>query len=145
LPSAGTTRKTNSLGACVVIFASIHARDAFGLGYELRPLVQVGEGGIMNLSAKTWTVIHQVYDTVHNALWALGIAWVVFLLLHIPQMRDARVRAEVQRAQEISEENRSYCEKWGMRADTHEHIICTMDLNAIRAKVEQRIADDSSF
>jgi hypothetical protein len=73
------------------------------------------------------------------------IAWVVFLLLHIPQMRDARVRAEVQLAQEISEENKFFCEKWGMRADTHEHIICTMDLNAIRAKVEQRIADDTNF
>jgi hypothetical protein len=106
--------------------------------------VQVGEG-IMNLSPKTWTTIHRVYDAVHNALWALLIAGAAFLLLHIPQMRDARVIAEVQRAQEISEENKSFCEKWGMRAGTHEHLICTMDLDAIRAKVEQRIADDSNF
>jgi hypothetical protein len=79
------------------------------------------------------------------ALWALGIAWVMFLLLHIPQMRDARAIAEAQRVLEISQENKLYCEKWGMPAGTHEHITCTMDLDAIRAKVEQRIAEDSGF
>jgi len=89
------------------------------------------------------TIIFRVYDTVHMALWALLVAGTVFLLLHIPQMRDARAIAEAQQAQEIAQENKLYCEKWGMRAGTHEHIICTMDLNAIRAKVEQRIADDS--
>jgi hypothetical protein len=97
----------------------------------------------MQLSPNAWTIIHQVYDTVHMALWALLIAGTVFLLLHIPQMRDARAIAEAQRAQEIYQENKLYCEKWGMRSDTHEHLICTMDLDGIRAKVEQRIADDS--
>jgi hypothetical protein len=112
--------------------------DAFGLIYEPEP----GEG-IMQLSRNSWTIIHQVYDTVHMALWALLVAGTVYLLLHIPQMRDARAKAEAQRALEISQENKLYCEKWGMRVDTHEHTICTMDLDAIRAKVEQRIADDS--
>jgi hypothetical protein len=97
------------------------------------------------LSRNAWTIIHQIYDTLHNALWALGIAWVVFLLLHIPQMRDALAIAEAQRVLEISQENKFFCEKWGMRAGTHEHLICTMDLDAIRAKVEQRIADDGNF
>jgi hypothetical protein len=40
----------------------------------------------------------------------------VFLLIHIPQMRDARAIAEAQRAQEIAQENKLYCEKWGMQA-----------------------------
>jgi hypothetical protein len=97
------------------------------------------------LSRNARTIIHQIYDTLHMALWALGIAWVVFLLLHIPQMRDALAIAEAQRVLEISQENKFFCEKWGMRAGTHEHLICTMDLDAIRAKVEQRIADDSNF
>jgi len=97
------------------------------------------------LSRNAWTIIHQIYDTLHMALWALGIAWVVFLLLHIPQMRDALAIAEAQRVLEISQENKLYCEKWGMPANTHEFVICTMDLNDIRAKVEQRIADDGNF
>ena len=82
---------------------------------------------------------------VHMALWALLVAGTAFLLLHIPQMRDARAKAEAQRALEISQENKLYCEKWGMRAGTHEHITCTMDLDAIQAKVEQRIVEDNFF
>jgi hypothetical protein len=45
--------------------------------------------------------------------------------------------------QDIARENKRYCEKWGMQTGTHEHLICTMDLDAIRAEVEQRIADDN--
>jgi cell division protein FtsN len=99
----------------------------------------------MQLSRNAWTIIHQVYDTVHMALWALLVAGTVFLLLHIPQMRDAVATAKAQRVQEIAQENKLYCEKWGMRARTHEHIICTMDLNEIREKVAKRIAEDSAF
>jgi len=60
-------------------------------------------------------------------------------------MRDARVRAEAQRVQEVSEQNKLYCEKWGMPARSHEHVICTMDLDHIRQEIEQRIADDTSW
>ena len=97
------------------------------------------------LSRNAWTIIRQIYHTVHMALWALLVAGTAFLLLHIPQMRDARAKAEAQRALEISQENKLYCEKWGMRAGTHEHLTCTMDLDAIQAKVEQRIVEDNFF
>jgi hypothetical protein len=49
---------------------------------------------------------------------------------------------ERQRLKEISDENRFYCEKWGMKADTHEHILCTLDLQEIRARLQERIASD---
>jgi hypothetical protein len=90
-------------------------------------------------------MIRRVYDTVHMALWALLVAGAAFLLLHIPQMRDARAIAEAKRALEISQENNRYCEKWGMPAGTHEHIICTMDLDAIRAEVERRLVEENQF
>jgi hypothetical protein len=99
----------------------------------------------MYSSRNGWAIIRQVYDTVHMTLWALLVAGVLFLLLNIPRMLEARVIAEARRVQEISQENKLYCEKWGMRAGTHEHLMCMMDLDAIRAEVEQRIADDSNF
>ena len=99
----------------------------------------------MHLPRNSWAINHSVYDTVHAALWALLIAGTVFLLLHIPHMREARAIAEAQRVQKISEQNRFYCEKWGMPARSHEHLICTMDLDHIRQEVEQRIADESAF
>ena len=99
----------------------------------------------MHLSPDSWASIRSVSSTVHTALWALLISGTVWLLLHIPQMRDARARAEAQRVQEVSEENKLYCEKWGMPARSHEHVICMMDLNHIRKDVEQRIANDTSW
>ena len=86
-------------------------------------------------------VINSICHTVHAAIWALLIAGSVVLLLHIPEMRKGRAIAEARRLQEISEQNRFYCEKWGMTARSHEHVICMMDLDHIRKDVEQRIAD----
>ena len=99
----------------------------------------------MYLSHNAWTTIRRVYDIVHMALWALLVAGTVFLLLQIPRMREARAIAEAQRALEISEQNRFFCEKWGMRAGSHEHLTCTMDLGQIRREVEQRIAEENDF
>jgi hypothetical protein len=99
----------------------------------------------MNLSRGTWITIRRAYDIVHIALWALLAASVVVMIISIPRLSDARARAERQRAQEISEENKYYCAKWGMRANTHEYLICMMDLDDIRAKVEQRISEDTMF
>ena len=97
------------------------------------------------LSREAWITIRRVYNIVHIAFWALATAFVVVVIINIPRISDARAGAERQRAQEISEENRHYCEKWGMRANTHEHLICMMDLDEIRAKVEQRISEDMMF
>jgi hypothetical protein len=91
------------------------------------------------------TIIQRVYRAANMGLWALGVAFTLFLLLHIPQMRDARATAKARLEQEISEENRSYCEKWGLKANTHEHVICTMDLVRIRKETEQRIGDAMNF
>src|SRR5262249_6526226 len=84
------------------------------------------------LAVVSWATIRRIYDIAHAALWALAVATVVNMIINIPQISEARRRAELQRVQEISEENRFYCTKWGLRANTHEHLICMMDLDAIR-------------
>jgi hypothetical protein len=94
---------------------------------------------------ETASVIRSVYHVVHVALWAVGVAMVTYLLLHLPEMRDGMARAEARRIQEILHENSHYCEKWGMRAGTHEHVICMMDLHDIREKIEREMSDLNSF
>jgi hypothetical protein len=86
-----------------------------------------------------------IYHAVHVTLWALLAAWVIITVSNLPNISKARATAEWQRAQEIFEENRFYCEKWGMKASKHEHTLCTLDLQEIRSKVQQRIADDIAF
>jgi len=100
---------------------------------------------IMSLSREAWAVIRRVHNELNVALWAVGVAGMVYLLLHIPEMQDARARADAQLAQQISNENKLYCEKWGMPVRTHEHVICTMDLVRIRQETEERIADAMNF
>ena len=101
--------------------------------------------GIMNLAPTTWVTIRRVYGAVHAVLWALLAASALAIIFNFPRMLEARTVAERQRVQEISEENKFYCEKWGLRANTHEHVICTMDLNEIRERAEKRVVEDISF
>jgi len=99
----------------------------------------------MNLSRSAWANIRRIYNVVHTTFWALLAAWVAIIIVNIPRLQEARAAIERQRAQQILEENRFYCEKWGLGPTTHEHVICTMDLNDIRAQVEPRLVEDSIF
>lgn len=90
-------------------------------------------------------LVRRIYDRVEQILLILGIAMglvAIWAILHIPQGRE---RFERIRAQEISEENRHYCEKWGRKAGTHEYTLCTIDLYEIRQNQTKRISDDMIF
>jgi hypothetical protein len=87
----------------------------------------------------------RLYSLVHTALWAGLAVWLAILLNSLPKMSEARAVAERQRAQELIAENHFYCRKWGLVAGTHEHTICTMDVQEIRAKHEKRLTDDIAF
>ena len=81
------------------------------------------------VSSKAMTVVRQVYDWVESTLWAALLAF----------------RAESMRAPKIAAENRSYCEKWGMRSGTREHTLCTIDLQALRKSIQLELSDDGAF
>jgi hypothetical protein len=72
--------------------------------------------------------------------WAALAAWTLMLISSIPRMTQARAVAERQIA-----ENHFYCARWGLIANTHEHTLCTMDVQDIRARHEQRLTDDLTF
>jgi hypothetical protein len=97
------------------------------------------------LSPRTLKTIRLAYSTAHVFLWCLLAIWAAVLLFSIPRISEARAVAERELAQQISAENRFFCEKWGLRANTHEHVICTMDLNDIRARTEERLTEDRMF
>jgi hypothetical protein len=97
------------------------------------------------LSHANWTLVRKIYDTVRAALWALVAAWVVMFVIDFPRIVDAQRVAQRQLLQEISDENRFYCEKWGMKIGTHEHTLCTLDLQEIRAREGARVASDLTW
>ncbi len=97
-------------------------------------------------SAKPMVIVRQVYDWVESALWAALTAFVLYFLIHIlPDLPENAQRAASLRAASIAAENRSYCEKWGIKPGTHAHAACTMDLQALRRTIAQDIADDSAL
>ena len=94
----------------------------------------------------TLTLVQSIYDQVHLALWATLAAFVVFFLTFIaPRLPEAAARTERLRIQEISQENEEYCAKWQMGLGTKMHDQCVYDLQELRAKVENRIADQLDF
>jgi hypothetical protein len=91
-------------------------------------------------------LLSRIYDEVHAALWAILLAFVsYFIIFVVPKIPEARDRAEMRRAQEISAEHEWYCNRWGMGPGTAMHNQCLADLQQFRATVERRIADDSDF
>jgi hypothetical protein len=90
-------------------------------------------------------LVRRIYDLVEQVLLVSGIAMglvAIWAILHIPQARE---RFERIRAQEISEENSHYCEKWGRKVGTHEYTLCTIDLYEIRQNQTKRMSDGMIF
>jgi hypothetical protein len=85
-----------------------------------------------------------VYLAIERALWVLGPALILFMLLNVPAMRAAQEQAEVQLAADVSAENLEYCARWGMPAGTAQYLDCIRDLVAIRARAEQRLRDSTA-
>lgn len=94
--------------------------------------------------SKTMIIVRQVYDWVESALWAGITAFVIFFVIYIaPNVPEFAMRAEAIRAMNNAEENRTYCDKWGLKRGTLENLHCTMDLQDLRKKIEQDLADSS--
>src|SRR5438093_467162 len=68
------------------------------------------------------------------AFWGVCGALAVGAAVMIHNAPQVGAAAAGQRAAEIADENRAYCEKWGMPAGTRAHVRCTLDLDEIRAR-----------
>ncbi len=91
-------------------------------------------------------MVSRIYDSVHMALWAALLAFVLYFgAFVVPKLPEARAQAERLRVQETGAENNFYCDKWGMGAGTQAHYQCLLDLQAFRAKVENRFIEENEF
>jgi hypothetical protein len=94
----------------------------------------------------TLTLVQSIYDHVHLALWATLAAFVAFFLAFIaPRLPEAAARAEALRIHEIAQENEGYCAKWQMGLGTKMHDQCILDLQELRWKIQDRLADQLDF
>ena len=97
-------------------------------------------------SSGTLAIARSIYDYVQLALWAILAALVLFFLTYtVPRLPEFSARAAALRVQEISQENEGYCAKWQMGPGTKMHDQCISDLQELRAKVQNRFADQLDF
>ena len=102
--------------------------------------------GTLTKSNGTLALLQSIYDSVHLALWAILAAFVVFFLAFtVPRLPEIAARAEARRMHEISRENEDYCAKWQMGPGTKMHDQCISDLQELRWKIEDRLADRLDF
>jgi hypothetical protein len=102
--------------------------------------------GTVMKSNGTLTLVQSIYDYVRLALWATLAAFVVFFLAFIaPSLPEAAARAEALRIQEIAQENEGYCAKWQMGLGTKMHDQCVSDLQELRWKIQDLLADRIDF
>ncbi len=102
--------------------------------------------GTLIKSNGTLALVQSIYDYVHLALWASLAAFVLFFLVLVaPRLPEAAARAEALRIQEITQENEDYCAKWQMGLGTKMHNQCTSDLQELRWKIQNRLADQLDF
>ena len=88
-------------------------------------------------------LVGDIYDTVHMALWSLLITFVIFFCVFtLPRMPQLRAEMQAKRILDLQAENRSYCEKWGFAHGTQKHAACILDLEELRAKIDQRASDE---
>ena len=94
------------------------------------------------MSETLWTAIRRAYGLANAALWALVTALAISLVAHVPQLMEAQAAAERQLILEMAQENREFCEKWGLGFGSHRHTLCTLDVQEIRKRHEQRLLAD---
>jgi hypothetical protein len=93
-----------------------------------------------NVETAAPPLVHRIYNAARITLGLMAAVMVATIVILVPTLeREATV--ERQRAEEIADENRVYCEKRGLRAGTKDYASCSMDLDDIRARHERRILD----
>jgi hypothetical protein len=92
---------------------------------------------------RTMALVRRVYHEVHLALWAVLTAFVIcFAVFVAPKLPEIQAAAERLRFRHIAEENDAFCAKWGMGRGTSMHSQCLEDVQELRARIENRFAEE---
>lgn len=89
-----------------------------------------------NRQRKSTSRGEQLAEYGRVALLATASAMILWFFMNAPEMAAAQSKMAMQQAGAIERENRSLCEKWGLRPGTHEHTLCTMDVQVLRRENE---------
>ena len=72
------------------------------------------------------------------AICAVFLATIAFFVVIDSRSTQTRASIDRQIEEEIAEESRGICEKWGMEPTTAAHIACVADLATVRTNHDNR-------
>ena len=95
---------------------------------------------------RTMALVRMVYNEVHLALWAMLTAFAIYFAVFVaPKLPEIQAAAERLRLHDIADENEVFCAKWRMGLGTPMHNQCLEDLQELRARIENRSAEESEL
>jgi hypothetical protein len=77
-----------------------------------------------------------------GAVVVVGGFIIFFCVFTLPRLPQSRAKMEAERILSLQAENSAYCEKWGFALGAQKHEACILDLQELRAKIDQRASDD---
>ena len=101
--------------------------------------------GTGRFQALTINFFARVHKTIELGLWlmiAFMAAGALHVILHIKEIHANAANAE---AAAIQAENRSFCERYGLKAPNVVFFRCTHDLDVVRANQARRLSEDLMF
>ena len=99
----------------------------------------------MNTS-RTMSIVRKIHGNVELALWSTLLAFLICVMTFVASSwPDASLRAESARTFKAAQDNRFYCEKWGLKRGTLEYEVCTTDLYELRKKIGEDFADEAGI
>ena len=97
-----------------------------------------------NSSERRIVLVRAICHQVNLALWAMLTAFVLYYAVNVaPKLNELRAGAERRQFQEVAAENEAYCAKWNMRPGSPMHNKCLSDLQELRTRIGNRLAEES--
>lgn len=89
-------------------------------------------------------LVRAICHQINLALWALLTAFALyFAVIVAPKLPEMRAAAERRQLQEIAAENEAYCAKWHMHRASSMHDECLSELQELRTRIANRLAEGS--
>lgn len=87
-------------------------------------------------------IIVAVYDAAQLVLCALCLFWAAYAAYLIVAAPDLAQRANTQLDEEMNRQDLDFCTKFGPPKNTHEHVLCTMELKRLRDSDRERLSGE---
>jgi hypothetical protein len=91
-------------------------------------------------------LLRRIYADINAALWsALAAGIFLFAVVTLPHIKENAAAYRMAQDADVSAENDLYCRRWKFIVGTAAYRSCLDDLNALRASIEKRLAEQDEF